>query len=166
MLQNAGKDYRLLMVGMGPDEAAMKKYVSRIGIADKVVFTEQITDRHELQIYYNASDLLVFPSLFDTNGLVVREAAASATPALLVAGSCAAEGIEDCETGFLCEENAHSIYTQIQKLIENKPLLERVGLKAQNDIYISWEDAIRMAYERYQVVIDKFNSTPHGEYKY
>ena len=166
MLQNAGKDYRLLMVGMGPDEAAMKKYVSRIGIADKVVFTEQITDRHELQIYYNTSDLLVFPSLFDTNGLVVREAAASATPALLVAGSCAAEGIEDCETGFLCEENAHSIYTQIQKLIENKPLLERVGLKAQNDIYISWEDAVRMAYERYQVVIDKFNSTPHEKYKY
>ncbi|MBR3149277.1 MAG: glycosyltransferase [Eubacterium sp.] len=166
MLKNAGKDFRILMVGIGPDENAMKKYVHKNALEDKVIFTEQIIDRHELQIYYSASDLLVFPSLFDTNGLVVREAAASATPALLVAGSCAAEGINDGETGFLCEENAHSIYRKIEQIIDNKDLLQRVGLKAQNDIYISWDEAVNMAFERYQVVIDKFNSTPHGEYKY
>ena len=166
MLKNAGKDYRLLMVGMGPDEGAMKKYTRKISLEDKVIFTGQIIDRHELQTYYSAADLLVFPSLFDTNGLVVREAAASATPALLVEGSCAAEGISDGETGFLCDESAHSIYRKIEDIIGNKSLLDRVGIKAQNDIYISWEDAVKMAYERYQVVIDKFNSTPHGEYKY
>ena len=96
----------------------------------------------------------------------MREAAASGTSALLVEGSCAAEGIVDGETGFLCDENAHSIYTKIQQIIDNKDLLGRVGLCAQNDIYISWEDAVKMAYERYFVVIDKFNSKPHGEYKY
>ncbi|MBR0412498.1 MAG: glycosyltransferase [Eubacterium sp.] len=166
MLKNSGKDYRLLMVGIGPDENAMKKYVNKLGIEDKVIFTEQIIDRHVLQIYYNAADLLVFPSIFDTNGLVVREAAASATPSLLVEGSCAAEGIVDGETGFLCDESAHSVYTGIQKIIDNKDLLGRVGLQAQNDIYISWDEAIKMAYERYQIVIDKFHSTPHGEYKF
>ncbi len=166
MMKNAGTDFRMLMVGIGPDENAIKKYARKISVEDKVIFAEQINDRHEIQMYYSASDLLVFPSLFDTNGLVVREAAASATPSLLVAGSCAAEGITDGETGFLCEENAHSIYRKIEQIIDKKDLLGRVGEQAQNDIYISWDDAVDRAYSRYQVVIDRFNSTPHGEYKY
>lgn len=166
LLKEKGRDYRMLMVGMGPEEGAIKKYARKIGVDDKVIFTGMILDRQELQIYYGAGDLQVFPSIFDTNGLVVREAASSGTPSLVVAGSCASEGIEDGETGFLCLENPHSISAVIDKIIDNKPLLNRVGANAKNDIYISWEDSIKRAYERYQIVIDKFKSSPHGPYKY
>lgn len=165
-LKNSGRDFRMLMLGIGPDENAIKRYANKAGIGDKVVFTGQIYDRHELQIYYGAADLLIFPSLFDTNGLVVREAAASATPSILVAGSCASEGIIDCETGFLCKESEISVANTIDKIIDNKDLLCRVGNNAQNNIYISWEESITNAYNRYKIVIDKFNSTPHKEYKY
>lgn len=166
ILKERGRDFRLLMLGMGPDEGAIKKYTAKLGLNDKVIYTGQLLDRSELQIYYSTADLLVFPSMFDTNGLVVREAAASSTPSLLVEGSCAAEGITDCETGFLCLETAHSVATSIDKIIDNKDLLNRVGKNAQDDIYISWDDSIKNAYDRYQVVIDKFNSTPHEPYKY
>lgn len=166
MFKNQGRDFRMVMLGMGPDENAIKKYTRKLGLDDKVIFTGQLLDRSELQIYYSTADLLVFPSLFDTNGLVVREAAASATPALLVKGSCAAEGIKDAETGFLCDENANSIVSSINKIIDNKDLLRRVGKNAQDNIYISWEDSITNAYNRYQIVIDKFKSTNHGPYKY
>lgn len=165
-LKMQNKDFRLLMLGMGPDEYSIKKYTKKIGLDDKVIFTGQLFDRSELQIYYSTADLLVFPSLFDTNGLVVREAAASATPALLVAGSCAAEGIVDCKTGFLCDENARSLSSVIDKIIDNKDLLNRVGKNAQDNIYISWEDSITNAYNRYQIVIDKFKSKPQGKYIY
>lgn len=166
ILKERGRDFRLLMLGIGPDEGAIKKYTAKLNLNDKVIYTGQLLDRSELQIYYSTADLLVFPSMFDTNGLVVREAAASSTPSLLVEGSCAAEGITDCETGFLCLETAHSVATSIDKIIDNKDLLNRVGKNAQDDIYISWDDSIKNAYDRYQVVIDKFNSTPHEPYKY
>lgn len=166
LLESRGRDFRLLMLGMGPDENSIKKYTHKLGLDDKVIYTGQLLDRSELQIYYSTSDLLVFPSLFDTNGLVVRESAASATPALLVQDSCAAEGIIDAETGFLCFESAHSIASKIDQIIDNKDLLCRVGKKAQDDIYISWEDSITNAYNRYQIIIDKFNSTKHEKYKY
>lgn len=166
IMKDGGKDYRMIMIGMGPEEAAIKKYTKKLMLDDKVIFTGQLYDRHELQIYYSCADLLVFPSIFDTNGLVVREAAASSTPSLLVDGSCAAEGIKDCETGFLCFESAHSIARTIEKILPNKDLLNRVGKNAQNNIYISWEDSVRKAYDRYQVVIDNFNSKPHDKYKY
>lgn len=165
-LKDKGRDFRMIMIGMGPDEFAIKKYTRKLMLDDKVIFTGQLLDRQELQIYYSASDLLVFPSQFDTNGLVVREAAASATPSILVQGSCASEGITDAETGFLCFETAHSIASKIDKIIDNKDLLNRVGTNAQNDIYISWEDSIKNAYNRYQIVIDNFKSKPNEKYKY
>ena len=137
---------------------AIKKYIRKNGLDGNVIFTGQILDRGELQLYYSAADLLVFPSVFDTNGLVVREAAASATAALLVDGSCAAEGIKDGETGFLCSEDDQSVAASILKIFENPPQLRQVGINAQNDIYISWDESIKNAYERYHIVIDDFYS--------
>lgn len=166
LLKESGRDYRMVIVGMGPEESAIKKYSNRLGLGDKVIFIGQILDRHELQIYYGAADMLVFPSTFDTNGLVVREAAASATPAIVVADSCASEGITDCETGFICLESSKSVASVIDRIVDNKDLLNRVGQNARDNIYISWDESINNAYNRYQIVIDKFNSTPHEKYKY
>ena len=166
LLKQRGRDFRMLFLGIGPDEKAIRKYAEKINLSDKVIFTGMVDDRRELQLYYTAADLLIFPSLFDTNGLVVREAAASATPSVLVQDSCAAEGIIDGETGFICFESPFSYAEKIDMIIDNKDLLSKVGQKAQSDIYISWEDSIKNAYERYQIVIDKFNSTPHKPYEW
>lgn len=166
LLKESGRDYRMIIIGMGPEENAIKKYAAKLNIGDKVIFTGQILDRQELQIYYGTADMLVFPSTFDTNGLVVREAAASATPAIVVANSCASEGITDCETGFLCLESSRSVAKVIDRIADNKDLLHRVGQNARNNIYINWDESIANAYNRYQTVIDKFNSTLHNKYKY
>lgn len=156
-LKQEGNDFRLIMLGFGADENAIKRYIGKSGLWDRVIWTGKILDRHEIQGYYGISDILLFPSVFDTNGLVVREAAACATPSLLVRSSCAAEDIEDCKTGFLCMESAHSIASVLSKIMYNKDLLNSVGKRAQSDIYISWDDAVAKAYERYNTVIDNFN---------
>ena len=166
LLKNDGIDFRMIMLGIGPDEGAIKKYTRKLALDDRVIFTGQIINRKDIQIYYGAADLLVFPSTFDTNGLVVREAAACATPSILVEGSCASEGIIDAETGFLCLETPHSLYRKISNIIDNKDLLSRVGLNAQDDIYISWDESVKNAFERYRIVIDKFNSKPHSKYQF
>ena len=86
ILKERGEDFRLLMVGFGANENAIQKYFRKLGLADKVIYTGKVLDRAEIQGYYGISDLLLFPSVFDTNGLVVREAASCGTPSLLVAG--------------------------------------------------------------------------------
>lgn len=155
-LKQDGKDFRLIMLGFGADENAIKHRIVKSGLKDKVIWTGKILDRQEIQGYYGIADLLLFPSVFDTNGLVVREAAACATPSLLVRNSCAAEGITDCETGFLCFESAHSIAATLERIMDNKSLLKKVGQKAQTDIYISWDEAVQKAYDRYKIVIENF----------
>lgn len=156
-LKKDGKQFKLIMLGFGADENAIKRYIAKSGLKNDTILTGQILDRQEIQGYYGIADILLFPSVFDTNGLVVREAAACATPSLLVRDSCAAEGIIDGHTGFLCMESYHSIAATLSKIMDNKELLRKVGKKAQTDIYISWEDAVKKAYDRYQIVIDYFN---------
>ncbi len=168
ILKDNGKDFRLVMLGFGADEKAIKLRYKLLGISDKVIWTGKILNRELIQQYYAASDLLIFPSTFDTNGLVVREAASCGTPALLVENSCAAEGIENGKTGFFCQENAQSIADKLLEIMDNKKLLKDVGKEAQNTIYISWDEAVKKAFERYEVVINKFFSDNHSneEYKY
>lgn len=157
-LKNEGKVFRLIMLGFGADENAIKRRIKKYGLREYVIWTGKILDRKELLGYFGISDLLLFPSTFDTNGLVVREAAACAKPSLLVHGSCAAEGVEDCRTGFLCMESSHSIAVTLEKIMDNKSLIKTVGKNAQEKIYISWDDAVKKAYERYHIVIDNFKT--------
>jgi PEP-CTERM/exosortase A-associated glycosyltransferase len=55
-------DTRVLLVGGGPKEEALKAQVRHLGIADKVVFTGRVP-HGEVQRYYDLVDVLVYPRL-------------------------------------------------------------------------------------------------------
>lgn len=112
--------------------------------------------------WYCRGDLFLFPSTFDTNGLVVREAAACELASVLVRGSCAAEDITDGRNGFLIEENADSMAALLAKLCHEPEVLKRVGRQAQEEIYISWDDAVHRAQQRYEIVIEQYRSGGHS----
>ncbi len=151
-----GVKARLIVVGTGPDSDAIQKYASELCLCDEnCVFVGSVNDRKELKAYYCASDIFVFPSSFDTNGLVVSEAAASYVPSVVLKGSCAAEEVVDGENGFLCEENPASLFLILKSLYGRRDILKRVGEAAANTLYFSWEDAVAKAVERYKYVIEK-----------
>jgi len=53
-------DVRVLLVGGGPQEEALKAQARRLGIADKVVFTGRVPHA-EVQRYYDLIDVLAYP---------------------------------------------------------------------------------------------------------
>ncbi len=158
LLDEAGEDFRMVFIGGGGDRQEIIACSEELGLQKKVFFSEPIRDREKIRAWYCRADLFLFPSTFDTNGLVVREAAACALGSVLVAGSCAAEDIADGRSGFLIEENAASMAAKLRELIAHPAAMAEVGRHAQEDIYISWEEAVRRAYERYGVVIDNFRA--------
>ena len=123
-----GMDFRMVFIGGGGDLEEVKAYADSCGITPKCIFTGPIHDRVLLRAWYCRGNLFLFPSTFDTNGLVVREAAACSLPSMLIAGSCAAEGITDGRNGFLIEENAESMYRCLKSLTREK--MASVGLAA------------------------------------
>ncbi|MGC2048929.1 MAG: TIGR04063 family PEP-CTERM/XrtA system glycosyltransferase [Gallionella sp.] len=53
-------DVRVLLVGGGPQEEALKQQAHQLGISDKVVFTGRVP-HSEVNRYYDLVDLLVYP---------------------------------------------------------------------------------------------------------
>ena len=158
-----GMDFRMVFIGGGGDLEEVKAYADSCGITPKCIFTGPIHDRVLLRAWYCRGDLFLFPSTFDTNGLVVREAAACSLPSMLIAGSCAAEGITDGRNGFLIEENAESMYRCLKSLTREK--MASVGLAAGQELYISWETAVGAAMERYEIVVDRYKSGSYAPYR-
>ncbi len=156
LLADEGRAFRMVFVGGGNDKEEIVAYTEKLGLAGKVLFSDPIRDRERIRAWYCRADLFLFPSTFDTNGLVVREAAACGLGSVLVAGSCAAEDVRDGVSGLLIEENAASLAAKLREVLSAPESMRRVGEGAQREIYISWEDAVKNAYARYGAVIENY----------
>ena len=152
ILFSEGRRFRMVFVGGGDDLASLQKKAAEYGILKRVVFTGPIRDREALRAWNTRADLFVFPSTFDTNGLVVREAAACGLASLLIRGSCAAEGITDGRNGFLAEENAESIAAVLRNVMDEPESAAAAGQRAMDEIYLSWKDCVKSARARYEEV--------------
>ena len=157
-LRDQGQPFRMVFLGGGMDEADIRKYTEALGLSDRCLFPGSVRDRQALRAWYCRADLFLFPSTFDTNGLVVREAAACGLPAVLIRGSCAAEDVMDGVTGFLIEENAPSMAACLTALLPNPEKLHSVGKAAEEKLYLSWSDAVDHAAARYETVIERYRS--------
>lgn len=157
--------FRMVFVGDGSDADAVRSGASERGLDGSCIFTGALSERGAIRAWYSRADLFLFPSTFDTNGLVVREAAASGTASVMVAGSCAAEGVTDGRNGFLIEENAPSLAALLTRLCADWETMRRVGENAQNELYLSWEDAVAKAYERYECVIEDYRRGKYPKHK-
>ena len=165
-LKAAGEDFRMVFVGGGGDREEIIAYCQDLGLTDKVFFCPAIHDRNLIRAWYCRADLFLFPSTFDTNGLVVREAAACSLASVLIRGSCAAEDGEDGENCFLIEENSAAMAACLRALCAQPQRMRQVGQRAAEELYVSWEEAVRGAWERYAVVEDRYRRglcEPHNE---
>ena len=158
----------MVFIGKGPDKELLEDRARELGLmggstADKCIFTGPVYDRDVLRAWNTRADLFLFPSTFDTNGLVVREAAACGLASVLIRDSCAAEGITDGQNGFLIDENAESMAALLMQAGKDLDHLHEVGQHAMDEIYLSWQECVAEAYERYRFVLaeKKIGMMPH-----
>ena len=151
-----GFAFKMIFVGDGADRSEMEKYAKELGLEKECIFPGAIRDRELLRRYFCAADMFLFPSTFDTNGIVVREAAACGLPSVLVKGSCAAEGTTHLQNAYLIEENADSMAEAVKFACREAEAVKNMGGAAMDELYISWEESVRRAVDRYGVVIDNY----------
>jgi len=157
-LADRGQDFRMVFIGKGPDREKMEEKARTLGIGEKCIFVGPIYDRDALRAWNTRADLFLFPSTFDTNGLVVREAAACGLGCVLIEGSCAAEGITDGRNGFIIRETPEAMAALLEKVCTDLGRLRQVGRHAMDEIYLSWQSAVNEAYDRYGAILDRKKS--------
>ena len=154
LLKDAGQDFRMVFIGKGPDKELMEEKARTLGLDRKCIFPGPVYDRDELRAWNTRADLFLFPSTFDTNGLVVREAAACGLSCVLIKGSCAAEGITDGRNGFLIDESPQAMAALLKEACLDLDRLHQVGQHAMDEIYLSWQSAVDAAYDRYGAILE------------
>ncbi len=151
-LKEKGIDFEFLVVGGGNYGRHLKRTVKKYGLSDNVKFLGKISDREKLgEIYFN-SDLLLFPSIVDNDPIVVLEAGANKTPALVCEKTGASERISDGLNGFTCENDVDSFVNKIIYLMGNKELLQNVSENAHT-VITSWKETVEKYSDIYDNVI-------------
>ena len=150
--------WHMFFIGTGYAAEELKQLAKSKGLDGRITFMGQVADRLLLKRCYAAADLFVFPSLYDNAPLVVREAAAMETPALLAAGSTAAGVVADGMNGFTCRADEHALAERLAALMGDKALLRAAGNNARKTIARPWSEIADEVYDRYLHLIRRLKA--------
>lgn len=153
LLKKRGRTFKIVFAGQGQDREALEEYAQNQGL--EILFTGHLQDRNTLDGLYMAATLFVFPSLYDTAGLVVREAAAMGTASVVVKNTAPAEVIVDGVNGWLCDDDPVSLCDVIEHHCYELSEIQRdeMGKHAQQSIPMAWEKVMLEVTARYQALI-------------
>lgn len=158
LLGDSAGDYRMLFVGDGLDKEEIVRFSNESGLDGRVIFVTGIRDREQLRAYYTRANMFLFPSDYDTNGLVVHEAAACGTASITLKDSCAAEGVEDGHNGLTVTKDPADLAAACRELLRDPLRMKEMGVYASEELYLSWDDSIRHAYAAYEDVIRDYDA--------
>lgn len=157
-LRERGNDFRMVFVGDGHKKADYEKYVRDNSLSDRVIFLGRVTDRNRIASLYCASTAFLFPSLYDTSCLVMREAAAFNLPLVYVDTACTSEGITDGENGFIIRNDTDDFARKLEYIIAHPEVRNRAGEGARRDLYRSWHDVAYNVDNLYHEIIERKKS--------
>jgi glycosyltransferase involved in cell wall biosynthesis len=131
----AGVDVALWVVGPG-DERRFSSLAADVGVSDRVRFFGR---RRDTERFYQAADVFVLPSAYETFSIVSFEAAACGLPLLIPSLHGAAELVGDNDGGIIIQRDPASIAAALKEL-SDEPTRVRMGAAAQARVReFTWE---------------------------
>lgn len=110
--------FRVLLLGEGSMRSELEILAGRMGLEDTVVFLGNIPNEDVKQYLY-ASELFLFASKSETQGIVLEEAMAAGNPVVAVRASGAEDLIKNGINGCMTEEDVEIWSTKAAELIQN-----------------------------------------------
>lgn len=115
--RETGDNFQVLIIGDGSQKAELKVRASILGIQDVVTFVGNVPNE-QVRDYLAASDLFLFASKSETQGIVLAEAMATGIPVTAVHATGADDIIEDGVNGFLTEEKEEVWAAKVTEALE------------------------------------------------
>lgn len=125
------KSAKLVIVGDGSEKHNLITYSQKLGISQQVSF-EGSVNYSNIQDYYHGADLFVFPSLSETQGIVLVEALAAGIPVVALQGPGQEDVIIDGVNGFLCTPSEFAY--RIAELLINRSLYNSIRNRTHGNL--------------------------------
>lgn len=121
----------LALIGIGPAREELEQLARELGILEHLTFVGRIP-YEQIGGYYRMTELFLFGSTTETQGLVLWEAQAMGVPVVSVGAEGTLEGVEESRSGYLVAPGDH--YALAQKALEllrDEDLRQRFSAEAR-----------------------------------
>ena len=123
-------DTYLVLAGSGKSRSGLESRARALGIHRRMRFAGFL-GRTKLDPLFQASDVFLFPSKTETQGLAVGEALAAGLPAVVVNVGGAPETVRDTIDGFLVADDASALAQASLRLLSDPALRRRMAEEAR-----------------------------------
>ncbi len=149
-------DVKLLVVGSG-DAKFYGQLAELKRVRERIIF---VPHPDNLQEYYAASDVFVFPTIYEPFGLVIVEAMASGLPVITSRVAGAADLIIDGVNGLLLRapSDVNDLAAKIELLLSNTELRKTMGEHARETAEkLSWDRVAQKTTDVYNRILSRPN---------
>jgi glycosyltransferase involved in cell wall biosynthesis len=149
-----GTEVRLVLVGSGPLEEALRSKAAQLGLEGRVSL-EGAVGQDDIAGYYRDADVFCLPSFAEGLPVVLMEAMATGRPVVATRITGIPELVEDGVSGFLVAPGSvGQLVGALERLAVSRELREQMGLAGRQKVVEAF-DARRCASQ----VADIFKST-------
>lgn len=131
LLKKSGMSFRWVIIGNGEEEPKVKKTIEQLDLQNDVIMVGKKSNPYP---YIESADIMVHPSLVESQGITLLESMVLKTPVIAVASNGPQEFINTGENGYLVDNNAELIAHTIEMLYTNTSLRKLIADNAAKDV--------------------------------
>ncbi|EUJ44665.1 glycosyltransferase family 4 protein [Paenilisteria rocourtiae] len=147
---------RILIVGSGSQEAAIRTFIEENDLEERVTIVTGVLNP-EMPYYFNASDVVVLPSLMEATSIAGLEAMACGKPLVGTSVGGIPEIISPRETGLLVPaKSIESLANGVLEMLADEKQLLEMGDRALKDIHdnFAWQEIAKKTVAFYKQNLD------------
>lgn len=150
---------KFLVVGDGYLKSKLQEFCEQEKISEKVIFCGEV-EREEIKNYYATSDIFVYGSKSETQGMIITEAMYMGLPIVAVSATGVSSLVLNNGNGFLVSENEKEFESSVLKLINDKELRNKFGETSKNIAKLKFTASVcgDMMLEVYEKAIDVYKN--------
>jgi len=123
-------NFKLIIIGSGSEKKSIEQFIKDNDLENQIELIGAV-DFREMAKYYLASDLFVFASTTETQGMVLLEAMAGYNPVVAVKSSGIDDVIENDYNGYKTEEDIEKWSSRIEEILKNSDKFKQCSQNAR-----------------------------------
>jgi glycosyltransferase involved in cell wall biosynthesis len=154
-------DVLLLIAGEGPALEPLKSQATKLGLASNVLFVGYLDRKSELPDCYCAANVFVFSSCTETQGLVLLEAMAQATPVVALAELGTRDVLREGQGTLIAAHEVEDFAAKAMTLLQRSDTARLLGVRGR-EYAESWSAGAlaQKMLDFYQRTIDRHLEVP------